>query len=821
MDLQALKPGKKIVTGEFGNPEASIVFIGESPSPSELAKSEPSKTAIKVLQDVFPNTFTEEDFFYFNAIPHVVPKCKDAKKNLDWTTTAALKCHDYVNWMINKHPRKIVVCLGNAAIWALTGDYTSKITRIRGQLKNPTEARSYFIMPSVHPSFLMRGGGSYQKFKRDINYALDINNGMPRLQWRDPQYEVAQDKDDVHRFIQETCNDARRLNDYEIGADIETDGFDHIDNKILCTGWCIDPSKVYIVPERLMPFLATFEVNYSPFLNAGFNNGTFEWTWHNGKFDIKFLRSLGVEKAGVDQDTMLMSYTMEERGGFHDLDQVAADELGAPNHKDMLDEYLPSKKESYRSIPENILWEYLAKDVSKTKAMSRQMLPRIQADTLNNRLYHKVLLPASELLSQVEHNGMYIDMIKQQANVVEFQSIMKEHHAVLNESVLEIDPDASYKTSGTKANGGGLIVKGINPNSPKQLSELLYSKLKLGSTAKGTGAEVLEKLPNIPVVRALKAYRKAAKAYGTFVKPLPQQVSSDLRVHSTFLLHGTGTGRLASRSPNLQNQIRDPRIRDQFRAEEGNILCEMDLDQAELRCLAALSGDEALCHIYETAGLSLHKEVSFDLWGEDWPANYKRIDEFGKNDTLYIEAREQYMRTKALNFGIVYGREAGSIATEFEIPVADAQFMIDGWANKFPDAWKFIRKCRNAPIKGQNLVTPFGRRKRAGVIAREKIRDLQNEASNFPHQSIASDITLMSAVKAAPWLTERGIKIVNLVHDAIIVELKDDKELFKTMARHVTGIMEQTPIDWGITRIPFSADAKLGHSWGDLKDAEF
>lgn len=816
-EIQALAPGKKIVTGGHGNPGAEIVFVGESPTPGELARGEASKGVLKVLADVFPDSFNADNFYYINAVPFIIPKGKDTKQNTLRTQEAAIKCHKYLTDEINKHPRKVVVALGNTAMWALTGDDSSKITRIRGQVIEDY-ALPYDIMPSVHPSFLMRGGGSYQKFKRDINYALDIAKGIPRLQWEEPDYEVAADESDVRRFVEAMCDDAHRLNDYVIGADVETGGFDHMDDETLCLGMCVDPKKVYIVDEQLMPCLVSTLASGTPFLNARFNGGKFEWVWHNGKFDVKFLRTLKAMGAGVDHDTMLMSYAMEERGGFHDLDQVAADELGAPYHKEMLDEYVPNKKASYRDIPRPVLWQYLAYDVSKTKGMHTSMYPRICADSKNSKLYHQVLIPASELLADVEWNGMLVDMEARAKNVTEFTGVMKEHHAALNKIVLEVNPSASYKTSGAKRDGGGQILTGINPNSPKQLAVLLYDQLKLGKGSRGTGADILEKLPPHPVVNALQRYRKAAKAFGTYIKPLPEQVSSDGRVHSTYLIHGTATGRLSSRGPNMQNQPRDPRIRGQFKAADGHKLCEMDLDQAELRCLAALSGDANLCHIYETEGLSLHKVVSVELWGEDWTERYK-IDTPGIAE--YDQAKEEYMRTKALNFGIVYGREAGSIAQEFGITIEEAQFMIDGWAKQFPNAWRFISKCRLAPIKGQNLVTPFGRRKRAGVIAREKIRDLQNEASNFPHQSIASDITLMAAVKVRPWLKERGIKIVNLVHDAIITEYPDDEGLFIEMANHVTSVMEQIPRDWGIDRIPFSADAKTGLRWGDLRDTTF
>jgi len=806
VDYQSIAPGKKIVVGNFGNPQARLVIVGDSPQPAELITMKPNMPIIKIVMDALPDSFSDDDFYYLNAVPFLIPRGSDVKKNTEFTQQAALKSREYLRHEISKHPRQVIIALGNAAMWALTGDTSTKITQIRGQLFRSDLAEKG-IIASVHPSYLIRGGGSYSKFKDDVSYAVDMALGAEPKHWEPPTYDVSRDEQDVRDFIDATFSAAEELDDDLVGADIETDGFSSLDNNILCLGWCIDPKHVFIAREEHLPAL-----HHRGFLKSRRYGGPLRWAWHNGKFDVRFLRELGHE-AAVDEDTMLMSYTMDEKRGFHDLDQVASNELGAPMHKDMLDQYLPTKRHSYRDIPTPVLHEYLSFDVAKTKGMAVRMIPRVASDSQNEKLYRRMLLPASELLSHVETRGMMVDMDQRNANMVYYQDILTEHHAALNAIALEIDPTLSYKDPASKK-----VLPGLNPNSPDQVANLLYTKLRLAKGSPGTGADVLEKLPSHPAVTALQKYRKAAKAFGTYVKPLPDQIKSDGCVHSTYLLHGAATGRLASREPNMQNQLRFHLIRNQFKARAGYGLAEFDLDQAELRCLAALSGDTALCHIYETKGLSLHKVVSKNLWSADWSDRYA-LDKPG--DPLYDQAKEEYMRTKALNFGIVYGREAPSIAQEFEIPVAEAERMIRGWSEQFPDAWKYINRCRNAPLKGQNLLTPFGRRKRAGVIAREAIRDLQNEAANFPHQSIASDITLYSAIKVEDWLLARDCHIVNLIHDAIVIEYPLVEGMYEEVARHVTREMEASAPEWGIKRIPFTADGKAGLRWGELKNRDF
>lgn len=788
--------------GTRGNPRAPIVFVGESPGAVEFSKGLPFVgPSGKVLEDCFPDSLTPNDYYVTNALQCMPKRSEDANKNQADLQAACRRCRDRLLSEIRAYPRKVIVALGNGALWALTGRFDLKITKERGKLLH-SDLAERGIIATVHPAFLLRGGGSYRKFKMDIEYALDLASGGEEKKPIVPGWLVAETESDVKDFIDETLALAQRggadagAGDNVIAADIETDGFDHRQNAILALGWCIDPAKVFIVPESLLKRVPT-ALMHRDFDKAALYGGPLKWVWHNGKFDVKFLRTYGLRSA-VDHDTMLMSYTMEEQRGFHDLEQVAADEIGAPDYKHMLKKYLPNRGVSFRAVPPKVLHHYLALDVSNVKQIYSRLYHRLLKDEKNTKLYHRVLLPASELLADVEANGMLVDFGKVKENTEYYLDIMRQEEAKINAI--------------SRACGGG----DINPNSPAQLNVLIYDMLRLSNRRRGTGADILDKLPAHPLVDALKTYRKAAKAYGTYVKPLAEQVSDDGRVHATYLIHGTATGRLSSRNPNMQNQPRGPRLRGQFIPAEGHIYCEMDLDQAELRCLAALSRDDALCAIYEQ-GRKIHKEVSIDLWGADWERRYA-LDEPGNPE--YDQAKEEYMRTKALNFGIIYGREAPSIAAEFEISQAEAQKMVDGWAKKFPDAWAYIQKCRMAPVKGQNLVTPFGRRKRAGVISRERLKDLQNEAANFPHQSIASDITLLSAVKVREKLSRWGVKIVNLIHDAILIELPDNMDLCKEVAAYVTGEMMKTPIEWGIDRIPFKADAKIGYNWGQLHDLE-
>ena len=145
--------------------------------------------------------------------------------------------------------------------------------------------------------------------------------------------------------------------------------------------------------------------------------------------------------------------------------------------------------------------------------------------------------------------------------------------------------------------------------------------------------------------------------------------------------------------------------------------------------------------------------------------------------------------------------------------------MLEGWYNRYPGAAVFIGLCRDCPANNVVITTCFGRKKRVGLVTRANLPFLENEAANFPHQSIASDITLHAAIRCWRPLLARGIKIVNLIHDALLMEvpLTPDNHLREFAIRLVAGELRQVPIDYGLTQVPFIADAEYGHRWGSLQ----
>lgn len=760
--------------GSKGDPTSPIVFVAESPGIQEVKYGAPLVgPSGKIFHQFVPD---DDSVYVLNALECRPPSAMKKEKVMN---RGAMACRDRLLTKIEAYPRRIIVAMGNPAVRSLTGTWDLKITQIRGRLI-PSHMSELGIMPIVHIAALMRGGGSFREWKQDIQYAMELGNGAsPREHI--PAEVIIVPNDATQEYVDEIF--ARM--DTELTGDIETTGFDHIRNRILSLG--VTPSNDKGISYCFWPI-------HFPLLKRHLEDRGIQWAWHNGKFDIKFFHTIGIQ-ARVDDDTMLMSYTLDEEGGVHDLETVSVDVLGAPDYKYMIKPYLPNKETSYEAIPKQVLAEYQAIDTSNTAQIRPIYRERIRADAQLERLYTETLLPASEMLTQVEENGICTDPARLDENEDYFAKMKADIGAEINE----------------------MIGFEINAGSPMQVSKLLFRNAKFRDRKKGsTEAAVLERLQKEtehPIFGLILKHRKAVKMYGTYVKGLRKHVHEETnRVHATFLIHGTRTGRLAARNPNMQNPPRDPQIRGTFIAREDYELIEVDLSQAELRSLAALSGDPTLVEIYNSGG-DLHTDLAnflFPGWDERNAAGgiAKGI------------AKEQRVKCKNVNFGITYGITKFGLQGEIGGTIDGARDMLDGWYDKYSGAAAFIQLCRDTTTHNQVITTCFGRRKRIGLVSRDNLQFLQNEAANFPHQSIASDITLHTAIRTWRELLSWDVRIVNLIHDSLLMEVPLTPGLRGRVVHLVASEMRQVPIDWGITKVPFMADAEYGHRWGSLETYE-
>lgn len=593
-----------------------------------------------------------------------------------------------------------------------------------------------------------------------------------------------------------------------ISVDIETRKVHWEDNKILLIGLGYED---YEGNEFSLSF---------PFKNANkedlqyfFNSQDIKFIWQNGKFDIGRLSYLGNIHARVDDDTMLMHYVgINERRGTHNLKDLGSLYLQAPKWDDQLEEY---KKQwcrehhikladfTYDLIPQDVLVPYLHMDCISTLRLYHvfSKLMRIESHDI-----YRWLIKASNVYSRVELNGISIDTDYLESLQEELEDRIDTANAVIDKATKELWNPIMY----VRDTGARSIPKAFNMKSPKQLKWLLEKIIN--HPIEGTGKDCLEELEKEvenseesigkEFIQAVVSLRKSNKYLDTYVTGIQNTVCRDLRIRSTYNLHGTETGRLSCSDPNMQNIPRDKFIKNIFKAPEGKVLLQLDYSQAELRVLAYLSDDDWLTDVYVQKH-DLHDRVATQMFGPDFD-------------------KEQRVMAKTINFGIAYGRGAASIAETFGLALPEAQKLIDDWFVPMPKVKAYLNAQKRAPFKGIPITTVFGRQ-RSFIITNENRHNIANEAMNMPIQSTASDCTLISLCTIQDWIDANelndSVKICITVHDSIVLEVDDNQELINRVAEKCTNIMSIVPKTYlPNCRVPFVADAEVGKSWGNLHE---
>ena len=431
--------------------------------------------------------------------------------------------------------------------------------------------------------------------------------------------------------------------------------------------------------------------------------------------------------------------------------------------------------------------QYLGRELDGAEAVWAlyQTLPGKLDELGMHGLYYDIELPLCAVLADMERAGFLVD----RKALYDFGQELSGGIAALQEDIW--------------AQAGGQF----NINSPKQLGEVLFDRLGLPAGKKtrtgwSTNADVLERLRDKhPIVGQVLEYRELTKLKSTYTDGLQKAIGSDGRIHTTFQMTVTDTGRLSSRDPNLQNiPVRrklGALIRRMFVAGPGNVLVDADYSQIELRLLAHISGDPAM----EEAFLS----------GEDFHA-VTASQVFGL--PLGEVTHELRSRAKAVNFGIVYGISAFSLAQDIGVPQAEAKLYIDTYLSKYHGVRAYM-DATIARAKEQGYVsTLFGRRRALPELhsSNFNLRSFgERVARNMPIQGTAADIIKLAMIRVHDRLARElpQAKLLLQVHDELIVECP--AALGERAAAILKEEMERT-VDYPV---PLIADAHIGRSWAD------
>jgi len=498
---------------------------------------------------------------------------------------------------------------------------------------------------------------------------------------------------------------------------------------------------------------------------------------HNLKFDLMVLRKYGVNlKPGFD--TSIAHYLIDSEATSHSLKKLS---------QRYLDEQMVSFDEVVKDnsdlscIEISIVKDYSCADADHTFRLYKIFQEKLNKQGLE-KVFFEVELPLINVLEKMEAAGIEIN----------------------NDYLKKLEHEFLRNTAGIKQEMFKLSGQEFNPDSPKQLSEILFEVMgippvKKTKTGYSTNARVLEKLSvqGYEIARLIKRYRLYNKLLSTYIRPLPLLTDSESRIHTSFNQTVARTGRLSSSNPNLQNiPVREEEgraIRKAFVASEGKMLISFDYSQIELRVLAHLSRDPILVKAFRD-GDDIHSITAANIFGKDQSE----------------VTSEERSTAKMVNFGVVYGMNAYGLSSRLGMSVKEAELFIDTFFEKYSGVGRYVDEMIEKGKKEKFSYTILGRKRR--LPSNKNL--LYRLAVNNPVQGSAADIIKLAMKEVDAFLDKRKYHAQMLlqIHDELIFEISLEEDR-KSFVKKITDIMENV----FKIEVPLVVNFSEGKDWGKLK----
>jgi DNA polymerase-1 len=515
---------------------------------------------------------------------------------------------------------------------------------------------------------------------------------------------------------------------------------------------------------------------------------------HDLKFDLMMLSHEGITLKGLEFDTMLASYVLDATRSSHTIEEIALEYLG---YKALTQEDLcgtGQKAIALPHLPAAAVLSFAAERADLAWQLSEKLRDRLRTDRLE-ALFRDLELPLVPVLAAIERHGVRID----QSALASQSTRIEAELAARSAKIFELAGES------------------FNINSPKQLSVILFDKLQL-PTAKRTGktkvastaVDVLEDLAlTHELPKLILEWRALMKLKGTYIDALPQLVDTrTARVHTSFNQAVAATGRLSSSDPNLQNiPIRTDlgrEIRRAFIADPGCVLISADYSQIELRVLAHLADEDALADAFRR-GEDIHDRTALKV--------------FGPNSGL--DKHELRRRAKIINYALLYGKTAFTLARDIGVTPAVAQEFIDAYFSGFPRVRSFIEATIELARTRGYVETMFGRRRMVPELNSRngQIRQgAERMTVNFPIQGTAADILKKAMLRVDEVLRTgnadnhgRNARMILTVHDELLIESPEASSA--AVAADVRDAMQGA----ASLKVPLTVDVGIGPNWREAK----
>ena len=715
---------------------------------------------------------------------------------------------------------KVIVCIGNEALLALTGK--SGITKYRG---STFDYNGIPVFATISPAMVVRNPGLRDGLIADFRFMNNVYTGNNANGVRMPEQirMVMGDGLDNSFFELYKAMDAAE----GCAVDIETNGFneDAPGAKIISialTLW----GKGAEAPESVWSIALEHpgvERDHASALNlldhiCRHLQNIPKIVAHNGKFDLRWINHHWKNgNLSLTFDTMLAAHILNENRP-KGLKPLAQTHLGV--------EAWAISTKSLDETPLNEVLRYNALDTWYTAYLYFMFRAQLRDQPRLARIMTRIMVPASNVFTQIERDGIYVHRDLLEKNALESRKMLARIDRAIMKYVPEDVP----------------VEPNLNPSTFSRwllfthlgLPVLALGKQRLDGTpgqpsmAEATLQHLQADHPH-PVLKGMLARTKWQKFNSGFFTPYLEQIDEASRIHTTFKLTGTVTGRLSSgkgddekvtgraqnRGVNLQQVPRDQLVRGIFGAAPGNVFIEFDYSQVELRVAAFLARESNMIHLYQT-GKDIHMTMAMRMTGK--PESEVTKDERKK--------------AKAVNFGFLYGMgwkkfietawsNYGVVVNEEEAQEARRAFFAE-----FPELQRWHGRQRRLAAKYKRVESPIGRvRHLPDIDSRDDgVRsEAERQSINSPVQSFASDLTILSLITLDRLFKKKGLKArsVGTVHDAINFEVPINE--VTRVVPMIKYVMENLPLEkwFGVVLdIPIVADCKIGTRWGDAEEVD-
>jgi DNA polymerase-1 len=621
---------------------------------------------------------------------------------------------------------------------------------------------------------------------QELDFTSMLSEFIDRQDKSEREYKPIFTKEQLQKLV------ARIKKQRRVSLDTETDSPFPTLAHLVGMSFSIEPNQAYYLPldhdydeaPPQIPKELAFRI-----LRPVLSDPRIKKIGQNIKYDFIVLRREGLELEGIDLDTMVLSYLLEPNWGKHNLGRLALSYL---QKKTIPYEEIVGKGKNQVTMNavdiENVV-PYACQDADYAMALSEKLLPKVKEAKLDG-VYRELELPLITILADMETWGVKIDPDKLRDLSEEIQESLDR----LSSRIFEISGEE------------------FNLNSPSQLATVLFDKMGLPTSRRtqktkgySTSVSVLQDLAqNYPIAKHALEYRQLSKLKSTYADALPLLVNSETgRIHTSYNQTVAATGRLSSSEPNLQNIPArgewGPRFRRTFIPERGHLFLSADYSQIELRVLAHLSEDPGLIETFLN-DQDIHQETAARVFA----------------DSTQLFPEEQRRRAKIINFSIIYGATAFSLARELGDSNAEAQAFIDLYYEKYPKVKQYLEKSVTDASETGMAITLFGR-KRPVPELKQKDRSAQQFgrriALNTPIQGTAADLMKKAMIDIGHDIKKHGLrtKMILQVHDELVFEVpKSEVEKTETL---VKKRMENVyPL-----RVPLKVHLGWGANWAEAK----